>query len=226
MVDTGSPVTLINEQTANQLNLDHRGSVSLNLTSVNGEQLMITAELMIDVKVDGMKCETMVYVAKNVKEAVILGRDTLSKLRMKIDCEAPACVVGLISEYPGSLPSVVGVSHQLELRTDQPVACKPYRIPAHYEEKVAEMLTEMEGNGIIRKSRSPYAAPVVVVPKKDGTLRLCADYRQLNAVTKIDPFPMPNLKEVVRAASSGKVFSTMDVKNGFWQVPMRETDIE
>lgn len=225
VVDTGSPVMLLNENTASQLSLTHHvGCVDANLTSISGDKLRISGEVLVELEVDGVKCESMAYVMEGMKEAVILGRDILSKLRMKIDCEVPACVVGYVESKMGT--GVKGVQHEIQLLEDEPVTSKPYRVPAHYEERVSVMLAELEERGVIQKSNSPYASPVVIVPKKDGDLRLCVDYRKLNSITVADPYPMPNLKEVVRVASSGTIFSTLDVKNGFWQVPMKEADIE
>ena len=75
-------------------------------------------------------------------------------------------------------------------------------------------------DGIIQSSHSPWASPMVLVPKKNGTLRICIDYRKLNAVTRPDPFPIPRIDDLLDGMSSAKFVTTLDLARGYWQVPM------
>ncbi|KAG1934719.1 hypothetical protein F2P79_019745, partial [Pimephales promelas] len=77
---------------------------------------------------------------------------------------------------------------------------------------------------VIRESCSPYASPIVLVKKKDGSLRLCVDYRQLNAKTRRDAFPLPRIEESLDALSGARWFSTLDLASGYNQVPVSERD--
>ena len=81
----------------------------------------------------------------------------------------------------------------------------------------------MLDHGIIEHSKSDWASPIVIVPKKDGTLRLCMDYRQLNSVFKVDAYLMPRIDELVDNLGKAKHISTLDLMRGYWQVPMAET---
>src|SRR6185437_15638488 len=84
----------------------------------------------------------------------------------------------------------------------------------------------MLANGVIRKSSSPWASPVVLATKPDGSYRFCVDYTKLNNLTVRENFPLPNLEEHLDRLGKGKVFSVMDLASGFWQVPISEGDIE
>ena len=79
--------------------------------------------------------------------------------------------------------------------------------------------------GTIRESCSLWASPVVLVPKKDGSLRVAVDYRKVNEVTKKDAFPLPKISDCLDAVSDSKYFSTLDLTSGYNQVPVAEQDI-
>ena len=80
-------------------------------------------------------------------------------------------------------------------------------------------------HGFIQPSESPYGAPVLFAPKKDGGLRFCIDYRWLNKKTITNRYPLPLPEEMFDHLGGSKVFSTIDLKSGYWQVPMRPDDI-
>lgn len=82
----------------------------------------------------------------------------------------------------------------------------------------------MLSKGVIEPSKSDYAAPVVMIRKKDGTYRLCIDYRKLNAITKDDMFPIPRIDDILDNLGKARVFSNIDLKSGYWQVLMAEED--
>ena len=72
--------------------------------------------------------------------------------------------------------------------------------------------------GVIEPSISPYSSPIVLVPKKDGSVRFCIDFRKLNKVTEFDAEPMPNMEEVINRMSGHRFYSQMDLCKGYWQL--------
>ncbi|XP_025116167.1 uncharacterized protein LOC112577326 [Pomacea canaliculata] len=93
-------------------------------------------------------------------------------------------------------------------------------------ESLKKDIEEMLRLGIIRESKSPYASPVVVVRKKDGSNRVCVDFRKLNKLTHLDPEPMPTPADLFRQLSGDRFFTKIDLSKGYWQVTIPEEDIQ
>ena len=106
----------------------------------------------------------------------------------------------------------------------RPIAQRPYRLPVAYEREVNNQLESMERDNIISISKSPWASPMVVVKKKDHSLRLCVDFRRLNSVTEGDSFPLPSIEELLLKVRNSKYFSTLDLKSGYHQVSVAAED--
>ncbi|KAG1933963.1 interleukin-1 receptor accessory protein-like 1-A [Pimephales promelas] len=116
------------------------------------------------------------------------------------------------------------VKHKIRLSDPTPFKQRVRPIhPSDYE-AVRLHLEELYDAGIIRESESPFASPVVIVKKKSGKIRLCVDYRKLNAQTIKDAYALPNIEETFTALTGSRWFSVMDLKSGFYQVEMAEED--
>ena len=114
--------------------------------------------------------------------------------------------------------------HRLRTTDSIPVA-QPYRrIPPHQLQEVQEHIKGLLAQNVIVESHSPYAAPVVIVRKKDGGIRLCVDYRRLNAKTIGDAYPLPRIQESFDALVGAQFFSTLDLASGYHQIAMRPDD--
>ena len=85
-------------------------------------------------------------------------------------------------------------------------------------------LEELLEQGIIIPSGSDWAAPIVLVGKKDGSLRLCVNYRRLNSISKADAYPMPRIDELIDGLGKARYISTLDLAKGYWQVPVAVED--
>ena len=89
--------------------------------------------------------------------------------------------------------------------------------------KMEELLHEMLAQGVVQPSHSPWASPVVLVTKKDGSTRFCVDYRRLNAATKLDVYPLPRIDDCFDLLANNQWFLTLDLASGYWQVKMDES---
>ncbi|XP_026064099.1 uncharacterized protein LOC113047063 [Carassius auratus] len=116
------------------------------------------------------------------------------------------------------------ISHDIPLLDSVPVRQRYRRIPPSEYEVVKSHINQLLEASIIRESCSPYASPIVLVKKKDGTLRMCVDYRQLNAKTRKDAFPLPRIEESLDSLTGACWFSTMDLASGYNQVPVTDQD--
>ena len=110
--------------------------------------------------------------------------------------------------------------HRINVQGHRPVKLPPRRYPLAQREIVEEELKKMIENDIIEPSSSPWASNVVLVKKKDGSVRFCVDYRKLNAVTKKDAYPLPHIGDTLDSLAGSKWFSCLDMNAGFNQVEM------
>ena len=128
-----------------------------------------------------------------------------------------------VSPAPGGGP-VTGrtstVQHDIVTTDARPVRCGPRRLAPAGLRKEQTCVKEMLEGGQIEPSDSPWASPVVLVMKKDGSTRFCVDYRRLNALTTKDAYSLPRIDDSLRLLGNQQWFSTMDLASGYWQVAM------
>ncbi|XP_064469873.1 uncharacterized protein LOC135384605 [Ornithodoros turicata] len=129
----------------------------------------------------------------------------------------------MFTEHPGTTDVL---EHRIDTGTARPWRCNPRPLSARKRDLLDAALDEMIATGAVRRSQSPWAFPVVLAPKKDGTARLCVDYRQLNAVTVRDAYPFPSIESIMYALGNASVFTILDCSRGFLQIPVGEEDIQ
>ena len=118
------------------------------------------------------------------------------------------------------------LKHSIPTTTDKPVYLPHRQIPVQLQSEVRKCLDNWLKQGIIRPSKSPYASQVVIVRKKTGEIRLCVDFRKLNAISIRDSFPLPRVEEALQAVQAAVWFSSFDLAQGYLQMAMEEEDIE
>ena len=116
------------------------------------------------------------------------------------------------------------VEHHIKLDKEEPFKDPHRRIPPGLISEVREHLQEMLDAGVIRNSESPFSSNVVIVRKKDGTIRLCVDFRKLNNRTIKDAYAIPRIEDSLHLLAGSKYFSKLDLRSGYWQVEVSEPD--
>ncbi|GBM35753.1 Retrovirus-related Pol polyprotein from transposon 17.6 [Araneus ventricosus] len=114
--------------------------------------------------------------------------------------------------------------HHINTGNSPPVAGPPYRMNPAKRELLKKELDSLLADGIIEECESPYASPVVLVPKPNGSMRLCVDFRKLNATTIADTYPLPRMDDLLTEAESTAYMSTLDLKSGYHQIKVHEAD--
>lgn len=116
--------------------------------------------------------------------------------------------------------------HKIDVGNNIPIR-QPTRVPPlARREEVENAIRVMREQGVIEPSHSPWASPVVLVRKMDGSTRFCVDYRKLNAMSKKDSYPLPQVDTSLQSFYRSMWFSALDLKSGYWQVEMNDEDKE
>ena len=127
------------------------------------------------------------------------------------------------TEIPGKA-SVI--EHKIDLTDDRSIRYKPYPLPDAKRGEIREEIKSMMDTGIVRESSSSYASPLIIVKKKDGSNRMCVDYRKLNLVTVADPAPMTTAQDFFGKLGKCQYYSTIDLSKGYRQIPVAEEHID
>ena len=148
---------------------------------------------------------------------------------MRSDLDLPRVVCKYEDVFPDELPGLPPqrvVDFGIELHPGTlPISMIPHRMALVELQELRVQLQELLDKGFIRSSTSPWGAPVLFAKKKDRTLRLCIDYRQLNRVTIKNRYPLPRIDDLFVQLRGARVYSKIDLRTGYHQLRVRETDI-
>lgn len=137
-------------------------------------------------------------------------------------------LLALLREYNdvlginGKLGHTDLVKHVIELESDKPVKVPLRRYSDKEKKEISLQTKDMLEQDVITESRSAFSSPIVLVPKKDGGLRFCIDYRQVNKITRKWPYPLPRIDDNLDALSQKSIFSCIDMNSGFWQIEVEK----
>ena len=219
------------------------GNSYVRIANLTGDHITLTNKTPVAVlhAVDNVETNTDVQVQVTSQE-VFVNRQTQSPSPVIPNIEAKLqplqgtpqqnqAVLQLLSQYPNAVSMDdmdMGYTraelHRLPL-TDPTPQAQPYRpIPPKDFQEVRNHIRDLLAKGIVVPSHSPYAAPVVVVRKKDGSIRLCVDYRRLNNKTTKDSYPLPRIQESFDSLVGAEFFSTLDLASGYHQIAMAPED--
>jgi hypothetical protein len=151
----------------------------------------------------------------------------------KLDESLPSVVISLLQEYedvfpndvPSGLPPIRGIEHQIDFVPGATIPNRPaYRSNPEEKKELQRQVEELLAKGHVRESMSPCAVPVLLVPKKDGTWRMCVDCRAINNITVKYRHPIPRLDDMLDELHGSCIFTKIDLKSGYHQIRMKEGD--
>jgi Reverse transcriptase (RNA-dependent DNA polymerase) len=132
-----------------------------------------------------------------------------------------------VFENQTMLPPKMPIDHAFPLIPNaRAVNLRPYRYSHFQKLELDKVIEELLSNKIIQPSTNPYASPALLVKKKDGSWRLCMDYRQLNAVTIKNKYPIPIINDLLDELNGARIFSKIDLRAGYHQIRMRAEDVQ
>ena len=148
------------------------------------------------------------------------------QINPQLDESQQQAINSLLEEYQEGLTDMPGLTnlgeHDIKLLNKEPIKSKPYPLPHALRGEVTKEVQKMIDLGVVGPSSSPYASPIVMVKKKDGSIRFCCDYRKLNQVTVTDAEPIPDQEEIFAKLARDKHFTKIDLAKGYWQVPLTD----
>jgi hypothetical protein len=141
-------------------------------------------------------------------------------------------IYALLGEFPEvildadqPLPRSSIICHEIDTGTSLPISVPPHRVSPAERQVIEQEIERLLNRQVIEPSESPWAAPVVMVPKPNGKWRFCVDYRKLNAVTRKDSYPITRIDDALSALSGNRFFSSLDLPDSFWSIPVKESDV-
>jgi hypothetical protein len=161
-----------------------------------------------------------------VAEPVVTAKGVANRVKVNQLDASQGSEVPVVNEFPDVFPEELSgmppdrdIEFVIELKPGAtPIYKTPYRMATPELAELNEHIKELPENGFIRPSSSPWGAPVIFVPKKDGTQMLCMDYRALNKVTVKNKYPLPRIDDLFNQLCGACVFSKIDLRSGYHQL--------
>ena len=237
-IDTGSGVTVMPESTFKDI---FQGKLKLQpsyqiLKSYTGTVIPLKGEAMVTVQAKEKQVQLKLLVAQVTHKSTILGRDWLEKLKIdwtnvfttetSVDQSLEEVIKKHKTLFSPGLGELKETKAKIHLKDNaQPRFFKPRPVPYAVKSKVEEELKKLERENIVTKvSHSEWAAPLVVVPKENGKVRLCGDFKvTINQEMKVDQYPLPTVQDLFATLANGQKFSKLDLTQAYHQMAMDES---
>ena len=237
-LDTGSACTIVNEHVfKNKLSQFKLQKSQLKLKSYTGDAIELAGQCVVPVQYEGGPVKKLTtYVVKGDRPC-LLGRDWLGKINLNwknVLAVVQDNVETLKSEYSCLFESdndkpIKGYKAQIRVKSNaQPIFCKARPVPYALKESVEQHLRKLQQDGIIYPVKnSRWAAPIVVVPKHDQSLRICGDYKvTINKEISEEQYPLPNTDDMFASLSGGQKFTKLDLKQAYSQLELESASEE
>ncbi|GJT74255.1 putative reverse transcriptase domain-containing protein [Tanacetum coccineum] len=193
---------------------------------INGETLIIRGD-QSKTRLNLISCiKTERYISRGCQVFMIQVMENKSDEKRLEDFPVVKEFLDVFPEDLPGLPPVRQVEFQIDLIPGAaPVARTPYRLAPSEMQELSNQLQELADRGFIRPSTSPWGAPVLFVKKKDGSFRMCIDYRELNKLTIKNRYPLPRIDDLFNQLQGSSVYSKIDLRSGYHQLRVRDEDI-
>ena len=233
-IDTGARRSILSEK----VYLDNLSQVSLEkadltLKTYSGEKLDVLGKVFVKIEYNGHILDVYMYVVKG-NGPTLLGRDVLTKLKLDWSrvykvVDATDKVQELKDRYAGLFSSDLGrmtnFHAKIHVSGDAvPKFCKPRKVPFALQEGVSMELKRMENEGVLSLvAYSEWASPIVIVPKADGQIRICGDFKStINPYINAEQYPLPSVDELFQKMQGGKRFTRLDLRTAYLQMELDE----
>ena len=229
-LDTGAEVTAISDDAYSLLGSPNLTTPEKTLYGPSQQQLEVMGQFPGSLTHNGLSVTQPVFVVKGLKTN-LLGLPAIVALQLvtrmdSLDSSAEHQIIQIIHQFPTVFKGLgtLGGEYTIQLRSD----AKPFslysarHIPLPLRSQVKTELSRMESLGVISRVDQPttWCAGMVVVPKKNGSIRICVDFRPLNESVLQEVHPLPRVDDTLAQLSGAKVFSKLDANSGFWQIPL------
>lgn len=250
MLDSGSTINMLSENVAKQLKLFFNVSDTLPVRQCEGYARTRGSALAL-ISIGTLTKNLKLHVVKDLPYACIIGLYAARDLKLKLDFEALAvsqksvqlpirCMTAnvvnidsliadrlVFAKDDKDVGKITVAKHHIRLLPDvSPIALPPYRYFWHRQQELYAHVQGLLERNLIRPSRSPWALPILLVPKKDGKSRPCQDLRLLNKNTVPEREPLPVIQDIIDKLAKSRYFTTLDLAWGYWQVKLDEESIE
>lgn len=215
----------------------HHSPLTLNLQT---RELTIFKDGCKQMTLQDISVPSSNFIVSAVHMDKLLTHDVIGAVlyNQSLECSAvlvtspPPVISSLLQQFndvfaePTTLPPFRECDHTIPLLPGaKPVNVRPYRLPHHKKNALEELVQQLLTSQTIQPSMSPYSSPAILVKKKDGTWRLCVDYRQLNATTIKNKYPIPVIEDLLDELQGAHIFSKIDLRSGYHQIRMSTNDI-